>query len=89
MLVDMRHAPSADDIHMINYLIDAELPFVVVLTKADKLKKTQREKRMEAFKSEIPYFDEIHVIPFSSQTFEGVDELRQIIEDIASDTDEE
>lgn len=88
MLVDMRHAPSADDLHMINYLVDAELPFVVVLTKADKLKKTEREKRMEAFKTEIPYFDEIHVIPFSSQTFEGVDELRQIIEDISADDEE-
>lgn len=88
MLVDMRHAPSADDLHMINYLIDAELPFVVVLTKADKLKKSEREKRMESFKMEIPYFDDIHVIPFSSQTFEGVDKLRHIIEDIAADNDD-
>ena len=39
LLVDMRHAPSADDLDMINYLIDTELPFVIVLTKADKLKK--------------------------------------------------
>ena len=38
LLIDMRHAPSADDLHMINYLIDAELPFVIILTKADKLK---------------------------------------------------
>ncbi len=88
-LIDMRHPPTADDLHMINFLIDAELPFVIVLTKADKLKKTEREKRMAAFAQEIPYFDEIHVIPFSSQTFEGVDELRDIIEDIASDDDEE
>lgn len=87
MLVDMRHAPSADDLHMINYLIDAEIPFVIVLTKADKLKKTAREKRMENFVDEIPYFDDIHVIPFSSQTFEGVEELRKIIEDIASEED--
>lgn len=85
LLVDMRHAPSADDIHMINYLIDVELPFVIVLTKADKLKKTEREKRMEAFRTEIPCFEDIHVIPFSSQTFEGVEELRQIIDDIAAD----
>lgn len=88
-LIDMRHAPSADDLHMIDYLVEAELPFVIVLTKADKLKKTEREKRMKAFKEEIPYFDDIHVIPFSSQTFEGVEELRRIIEDIASDDDDE
>ncbi len=88
MLIDMRHPPTADDLHMINYLIDNELPFVIVLTKADKLNKTERAKRMEAFKTEIPYFDEIHVIPFSSQTFEGVEELREIIDDIASDNTE-
>lgn len=85
LLVDMRHAPSSDDLDMINYLIDTELPFVIVLTKADKLKKTEREKRMAAFRTEIPCFDDIHVIPFSSQTFEGVEELRQIIDDIAAD----
>lgn len=88
MLVDMRHAPTKDDIHMINYLIDTEMPFVIVLTKADKLNKTERAKRMEAFKSEIPCFSDIHSIPFSSQTFEGIEELRQIVEDIADDDEE-
>ena len=87
MLVDMRHAPTKDDIHMINYLIDTEMPFVLVLTKADKLNKTERAKRMEAFKDEIPCFEDIHSIPFSSQTFEGVEELRTIVEDIADDND--
>ena len=89
MLVDMRHAPTKDDLHIINYLIDTEMPFVLVLTKADKLNKTERAKRMEAFNTEIPYFDEMHVIPFSSQTFEGVEELRSIVEDIASDEEQE
>ncbi len=85
MLVDMRHAPTKDDLQMISYLIDTETPFVLVLTKADKLKKTEREKRMEAFRTEIPYFDDMHVVPFSSQTAEGVEELRQIIEEITDD----
>ncbi|PWJ15267.1 GTP-binding protein [Ruminococcus flavefaciens] len=87
MLVDMRHAPTKDDVQMINYLIDTEMPFVLVLTKADKLNKTERTKRLEAFKNEIPCFEDIHTIPFSSQTFEGVEELRQIVEDIADDND--
>ena len=88
-LIDMRHAPSADDIHMINYLVEAQLPFVIILTKADKLKKMQRIERMEAFKTEIPYFNDIHIIPFSSQTFEGVEEVRSIIEEIANEDSEE
>ena len=82
-LVDFRHPPTADDIHMINFLIDSEIPFVIVLTKADKLKKTQREARMEALQNELPCADQITVIPFSAETGEGVEEIRGIIEDIA------
>ena len=85
MLVDMRHAPTKDDLKMIDFLIDTEMPFILVLTKADKLKKMEREKRMEAFKSEIPCFEDMHVIPFSSVTFEGVEELRAIVEEVTED----
>lgn len=85
MLVDMRHAPTKDDLKMIDFLIDTEMPFILVLTKADKLKKMERIKRMEAFKTEIPCFEDMHVIPFSSVTFEGVEELRAIVEEVAED----
>lgn len=84
-LIDMRHAPSKDDLQMINYLIDNEIPFVIVLTKADKLKPTARKERMAAFAREIPYFEDIHCIPFSAVTGEGVDELKEIIEEIRAD----
>lgn len=87
LLIDMRHAPSADDLHMIDYLVEAELPFVVILTKADKLKKMARQARMEAFAQEIPFFSELTVIPFSSQTFEGVEQVRQIITELAEEGD--
>ena len=89
LLIDMRHAPSADDLQMIDYLIETERPFVIVLTKADKLKKSERIIRMEKFAEEIPHFDEIHTVPFSSQTFEGVEELRKIIDDISSQDNDE
>lgn len=84
-LVDMRHPPTADDLTMINFLIDSELPFCVVLTKADKLKKTEREKRLEALKSELPMYEQLTVIPFSSVTDEGVERIRSIIEEVSSD----
>ena len=61
---------------------------VVALTKADKLKPTERRKRLEAFRTEIPYFEDITVIPFSAETGEGVDEIRAIIEDVASEEEE-
>ncbi len=78
-LVDFRHPPSADDITMINALIDGEIPFVIVLTKADKLSKKQRSERREALKSELPCAEELTIIEFSAETGEGADELRNII----------
>lgn len=86
-LVDMRHAPTKDDIQMINFLIDSEIPFVIVFTKADKLKKTAREERMKAFAEEIPCFEDITCVSFSTVTGEGVEEIREIIEEIAENAE--
>lgn len=68
---------------MINFLIDNEFPFCVVLTKADKLKKTERLRRMEELKNELPCYEDLTVIPFSSVTDEGVETLRDIIEEVS------
>ncbi len=84
-LIDFRHPPTADDLMMINFLIDSGIPFVVILTKADKLKKTQREERLRLLQSELPCADQITIIPFSSETGEGVEEIRAIVEEIAAD----
>lgn len=83
-LIDIRHPPTKDDIQMIDFLIDNHMPFVIVFTKADKLKPTARKQRMKEFASEIPYFDVITYVEFSAETGEGVDEIREIIEEIAS-----
>lgn len=82
-LVDFRHPPTADDINMINFFIDSETPFIVVLTKADKLSKTQRAERLGALQTEIPCAEDITMVEFSAQTGEGAEQLRGIIEDIA------
>ncbi|MDO5559133.1 MAG: ribosome biogenesis GTP-binding protein YihA/YsxC [Oscillospiraceae bacterium] len=88
LLIDMRHAPSKDDIHMISFMIDAGLPFVIIFTKADKLTNNQRREMNKIFTETIPQFEDIVSVPFSSQTFEGVEKVREIIEDIAADTEE-
>ena len=76
-LVDMRHAPSQQDIDMIEYMVECKIPFVLALTKADKLSAKQRRERIEALKTEIPCFEDITVVEFTSETGEGVDELKQ------------
>lgn len=81
-LVDMRHPVTKLDLQMIDFLIEREFPFIVVLTKSDKLNKTQTKERLDRIKTEIPFGNQITIIPFSSETGEGVDEIKQIIEEV-------
>lgn len=81
-LLDMRHAPSVDDLNMINQLIDSEIPFIIVFTKADKLNKTEHQNRMLAFANEIPCFEDICKIAVSVKNSEGLEDLQNIFSEI-------
>uniref|UniRef100_UPI00349E96AE ribosome biogenesis GTP-binding protein YihA/YsxC n=1 Tax=uncultured Ruthenibacterium sp. TaxID=1905347 RepID=UPI00349E96AE len=48
-LLDSRHAPSADDLMMLEYLNHHQIPYIVVLTKADKLRKSEYEATVARF----------------------------------------
>ncbi len=76
-LVDMRHKPTADDRTMIDFLTAAGVPFVIALTKSDKLKKTERQKREKEIPDELPGLE---TIAFSSENGEGVEALKARIE---------
>lgn len=78
-LIDSRHKPSKDDYDMLNFLKSGGYKTVIALTKIDKLNKTERAQRLEAFKTELADFPDYETVPFSSQTGEGVDTLRKII----------
>lgn len=79
-LVDMRHKPSADDYAMISFLQEMQIPFIVVCTKADKLKVKEFQKRSAELLSELENVDENVIIPFSSQNGLGADKIKQLIE---------
>ena len=78
-LLDMRHAPTADDKQMLDYMIDEGVPFMVVLTKADKLNKTEYAARMAAFDAFFADYEGVQYVPFSAVNGEGVETLREII----------
>lgn len=78
-LLDIRHTPSKDDYQMLEYMVEREIPFVAVLTKADKLNKTERAQRLAAFEEELADYEGIFTLPFSSSNGEGADELRAIL----------
>lgn len=83
-LIDMRHPPTANDLQMLEYLVECEIPFVIVLTKADKLNKTEREKRLSALKDELADYEGIKCIPFSAVNGEGVEALREILDEVTA-----
>ena len=80
-IVDLRHDVSDLDVDMGSYLYEAGIPFIVVATKADKLSKTAAAKNLEKLK-EVYNFEGAVIIPFSSQTKQGREEVLSIIESV-------
>lgn len=81
-LVDMRHPPTKDDIMMMEFLQANGYEFIVVMTKADKLKKKKDyNERIENSKKEMSYVPEERIIPFSSETGAGLDIIKKYIEE--------
>ena len=66
---------------MINWLIDNEVPFVVVATKTDKLSKAQLSKALTDLEENYFKGTNIEIIPFSSVTRDGKELLWKRITD--------
>lgn len=79
-LVDMRHKPSQDDFGMIDFMQQMNIPFIIACTKADKLKVKEFQKREREIKQELNMVDEGLIVPFSSQTGLGLDNIKMLIE---------
>lgn len=78
-LVDARHDPTPHDLHMVGYLGELGLPALVVLTKMDKLKSSQREKAIRRA-CEALGLEHDQIVPFSSKTGEGREELLEALD---------
>ena len=81
-LIDYRHLPSKDDLVMIDFLIENEFPFVIILTKSDKLSKKQREEMLPKIIDALDLESDEGIIEFSSETGEGCDKIRELFENI-------
>lgn len=79
-LVDLSHKPSADDYAMLDFLKQMDIPVIVVCTKADKLKVKELERRKREITEELDMIEPDKIIPFSSKTGLGCDEIKMCIE---------
>ena len=81
-LIDMRHPATEFDLSMLDFLSQMNMPFSVILTKCDKLNKTEFKNRLEEIKQELCEFgSDFPIIPFSSLKGIGVDDVKKVIED--------
>ena len=78
-LVDVRHRPGKLDHDMLDYLARIGAPTIVVATKMDKLKQSQRAEHLERVRSELR-IDVEQLVPFSSHTGEGREELLEAMQ---------
>ena len=79
-LVDMRHAPMESDLKMLNWLIEKNLPVLIVATKSDKLSKNEQKKNLAAIKKSLG-IEELSILPYSSIKNEGRSNLLDVIAD--------
>ncbi|KAA9238643.1 MULTISPECIES: ribosome biogenesis GTP-binding protein YihA/YsxC [Aerococcus] len=89
LLVDFRHRPSKDDINMKDFLDQCQVPYFIIATKADKVKKNQWHNHLQAIKEDLDLVTEDQILPYSSANREGRDEAWEVINALlAGDYDE-
>lgn len=80
-LLDARHTPTAQDIHMIDLLAEAEKPTLIVATKLDKLKKSEQSASLKRIRETLGLDSEALIIPVAALKGEGISKVWGVIED--------
>lgn len=85
LLMDFRHPPTDLDLAMFDLANDLDLPFAIVLTKVDKVKRSQWNKHLNQYVNALDLPSQEALFLFSSETGEGATDLWEIIEDQVSE----
>ncbi len=80
LLIDIRHAPSANDRRMYEWIVANGYRPVVIATKLDKIKRSQKDKHLKLVREGLSVLPGTTVIPFSSVSRQGKDELWEYVE---------
>jgi ribosome biogenesis GTP-binding protein ysxC len=81
LLIDIRHEPSENDCIMYNWIVENGYEPVIIATKLDKIKRSQIQKHIKIIREKIQPVEATTILPFSSLTKQGKDEILQLIED--------
>lgn len=84
-LVDIRHAPSKQDVEMYQYLRHYGLDGIVVATKADKVSRNEMQKCIKQIRTTLKLSQDDIVLPISSLKRTGHDQLLEIMEELLAE----
>lgn len=82
LLIDIRHEPGENDRMMYDWLKHYGYKIIIIATKSDKLKRSQLSKHISMLRKSLQLDKSDLLIPFSSETKDGRDELWEVIENI-------
>ena len=85
LLIDIRHEPSDNDIMMYDWMVNQGFAPIIIATKSDKLKKSQIAAHIKTIKDVLHVKPGTVVIPFSSMSKEGRDEIWNLIDSLVFD----
>ena len=80
LLIDIRHAPSANDKMMYDWIVEQGFQPIIIATKLDKLKRSQVQKQLKLVKEGLHLVPGTKIIPFSSVTKQGREEIWELVE---------
>jgi GTP-binding protein len=80
LLIDIRHEPSANDKNMYEWIEYNGFEPVIIATKLDKINRSQVQKHMKMLRTGLGLKKETILIPFSSETKQGKEEVWNIID---------
>lgn len=85
LLVDIRHAPGENDKTMYDWILANGYTPVIIATKLDKIKRSERDKNLKIIKEKLEVVDGTKIIPFSAVSKQGKEEIWEFIETTIAD----
>ena len=80
LLIDIRHAPGANDCEMYNWIVHSGFEPVIIATKLDKIKRSQIDKQIKLIRETLRCGKDTLIIPFSAETKQGREEIYDLLE---------
>lgn len=85
LLIDIRHAPGENDITMYDWIVANGYRPVIIATKLDKIKRSQKDKCIKIIKEKLNLTSDTKIIPFSAVSKQGKEDIWNLIQSTIAD----